>query len=52
MTEDQLQALNDRFLSASPREILEWALGQGNAIVTTNFRPYEAVILQDRKSVV
>ncbi|HCN77615.1 MAG TPA: phosphoadenylylsulfate reductase [Verrucomicrobiales bacterium] len=45
MTEDQLQALNDRFLSASPREILEWALGQGNAIVTTNFRPYEAVIL-------
>lgn len=45
MTEDQLQALNDRFSSASPREILEWALGQGHAIVTTNFRPYEAVIL-------
>lgn len=45
MTEDQLQDLNDRFSTSSPREILEWALEQGSAIVTTNFRPYEAVIL-------
>lgn len=45
MNEDQLQALNDRFSSASPGEILEWAVQQGHAIVTTNFRPYEAVIL-------
>lgn len=45
MTEDQLQDLNDRLSTSSPREILEWALEQGSAIVTTNFRPYEAVIL-------
>jgi phosphoadenosine phosphosulfate reductase len=29
----------------TPRELTSWALSQGRAIVSTNFRPYEAVIL-------
>ena len=45
MTDAELQPLNDRFQNASPQEILAWALEQGPALVTTNFRPYEAVIL-------
>jgi phosphoadenosine phosphosulfate reductase len=45
MNDAELQLLNDSFLNASPQEILAWALEQGPAVVTTNFRPYEAVIL-------
>lgn len=45
MTDAELQPLNDRFRNATPQEILAWALEQGPALVTTNFRPYEAVIL-------
>jgi phosphoadenosine phosphosulfate reductase len=45
MTEQQLQEINERFASSSPKELLEWAFQQGEAIVTTNFRPYESVIL-------
>lgn len=45
MTDAELQPLNDRFQTASPRDILAWALEQGPSLVTTNFRPYEAVIL-------
>jgi phosphoadenosine phosphosulfate reductase len=29
----------------TPLELTRWAVGQGRAIVSTNFRPYEAVIL-------
>lgn len=29
----------------TPLELTRWAIGQGRAIVSTNFRPYEAVIL-------
>ncbi len=29
----------------TPLEMTRWAVAQGNAIVSTNFRPYEAVIL-------
>ena len=47
MNPDQIAALNDDALGKSPSEIIEVALAQadGQAIVTTNFRPYEAVIL-------
>ncbi len=45
MTEQQLKEINERFASSSPKELLEWAFQQGEAIVTTNFRPYESVIL-------
>ena len=47
MNPDQIQALNDAARGQSPQEIIKTALAHadGGAIVTTNFRPYEAVIL-------
>lgn len=47
MTADQITAANAQLRSKSPLEIVRWAISQGNgrAIVSTNFRPYEAVIL-------
>jgi phosphoadenosine phosphosulfate reductase len=47
MTSDQLSALNVELRSKSPVEIIKWAIARadGQAIVSTNFRPYEAVLL-------
>ena len=47
MNPDQIAALNDEAKGKSPSEIIEIALAHadGQAAVTTNFRPYEAVIL-------
>ena len=47
MTPDQLAAWNAELRSKSPLEITRWAIAQagGRAVVSTNFRPYEAVIL-------
>ena len=47
MTASDLAAINRDFRFATPADIVQWALAraQGRAIVTTNFRPYEAVIL-------
>ena len=47
MKPDQIQALNDEARGKSPQEIIQiaFAHAEGQAIVTTNFRPYEAVIL-------
>ena len=46
MTEDQLARWNRELRSQSPLEIVRWAVAQaGRAVVSTNFRPYEAVIL-------
>ena len=47
MNPDQIAALNDEAKGKSPSEIIEIALAHadGQAVVTTNFRPYEAVIL-------
>ncbi len=46
MTTQELQDLNNQLHNKSPKEIIEWAIAYGKkAIVTTNFRPYEAVIL-------
>ena len=47
MTPDQISKANAELRSQSPREIVRWAIGQakGRAIVSTNFRPYEAVVL-------
>ena len=44
---DQLSEWNAKLHSASPLEITRWAIAQANgrALVSTNFRPYEAVIL-------
>jgi phosphoadenosine phosphosulfate reductase len=47
MTTEQISKANAELRSQSPLEIIRWALAQakGRAIVSTNFRPYEAVIL-------
>jgi phosphoadenosine phosphosulfate reductase len=47
MTPDQITKANAGLRNQSPLEIIRWAVAQarGHAIVSTNFRPYEAVIL-------
>jgi phosphoadenosine phosphosulfate reductase len=47
MTSDQIIKANAGLRDQSPLEIVRWAVQQANgrAIVSTNFRPYEAVIL-------
>jgi len=47
MTPDQIAKWNAELRDLSPLEITRWAVSQadGRAIVSTNFRPYEAVIL-------
>ncbi|TNJ46206.1 phosphoadenosine phosphosulfate reductase family protein [Tamlana fucoidanivorans] len=45
-TENQIQELNKAFKEATPKSIVEKALELSQkAVVTTNFRPYEAAIL-------
>jgi phosphoadenosine phosphosulfate reductase len=47
MNPDQILRVNAELQSHSAPEIVQWAIAQakGRAIVSTNFRPYEAVIL-------
>ena len=47
MAPDQIAKANAGLRNQSPLEIVRWAIAQarGRAIVSTNFRPYEAVIL-------
>jgi len=47
MTPDQISKANAELRSKSPLEIVRWAISQANgrAIVSTNFRPFEAVVL-------
>jgi phosphoadenosine phosphosulfate reductase len=47
MTPEQVAFWNQELREKSPLEITRWAIGQakGRALVSTNFRPYEAVIL-------
>ncbi len=47
MTPEQISRANDELRAKSPLEVVRWALAQarGHAIVSTNFRPYEAVVL-------
>lgn len=47
MTPDEILKANEELHSKSPLEIVRWAVAhaKGRAIVSTNFRPYEAVIL-------
>lgn len=43
----QLESLNREFREAPPRTIIAWALTKARRpVLTTNFRPYEAAILQ------
>ena len=48
MTPDQISQSNTELRDKSPLEIVKWGVAQSNgrAIVSTNFRPYEAVILR------
>jgi phosphoadenosine phosphosulfate reductase len=47
MKTDQISQANAELRGKSPLEIVRWAIAQSNgrAIVSTNFRPYEAVVL-------
>lgn len=47
MTPDQITRWNAELSTLSPMAITCWAIGhaEGRAVVSTNFRPYEAVIL-------
>jgi len=47
MTPDQITQANTGLRAKSPLEITRWAIAQacGRAIASTNFRPYEAVLL-------
>ena len=48
MTPSEITRLNSELRAKSPLEIVRWAIAQaggGRAIVSTNFRPYEAAIL-------
>jgi len=47
MNSDQIAKANAELSPLSPLEIIRWAMARadGRAIVSTNFRPYEAVIL-------
>ena len=47
MTPEQISRANAELATQSPLEVVRWALTQagGRAIVSTNFRPYEAVVL-------
>jgi len=47
MTPEAIALANDQLRDKPAREVIEWAVAQadGRAIVSTNFRPYEAVIL-------
>ncbi len=46
-SQDQIAQWNEELRGKSPLEITRWAIAQagGRAIVSTNFRPYEAVVL-------
>ncbi|WP_400074255.1 phosphoadenosine phosphosulfate reductase family protein [Zobellia russellii] len=45
-SEKEIQKLNERFKEADPSVIIDWAIENAkNAVVTTNFRPYEVAIL-------
>jgi phosphoadenosine phosphosulfate reductase len=47
MTPEAITKANEQLREKSPQKVVEWAIAQadGRAIVSTNFRPYEAVIL-------
>ena len=46
MSAHQISTWNTELRSKTPLEIVRWAVAQGGrAIVSTNFRPYEAVLL-------
>lgn len=53
MTPEEIHHWNTELRGKAPLEIVRWAVGhaKGRAIVSTNFRPYEAVVLHQCVSV-
>ena len=47
MTPEQITQANDELRPQSALAVVQWAIAQANgrAIISTNFRPYEAVLL-------
>ena len=47
LSPDEIAAANAELRDKSPLEVIKWGISQaeGEIIVSTNFRPYEAVIL-------
>ena len=47
MSPEEISSWNRELRSKSPLEITRWAIAQagGHAVISTNFRPYEAVVL-------
>src|SRR5439155_8434840 len=47
MTSDEISKVNKELRDQPPLEIVRWAIAQANgrAVISTNFRPYEAVLL-------
>ena len=47
MKSEEIMHWNEELRGAAPQEIIQWALGRSRerALVSTNFRPYEAVLL-------
>ena len=51
MTEQELKELNEKLNAMSPQQVVEWSVNHakeqtdGGAIISTNFRPYEGVLL-------
>jgi phosphoadenosine phosphosulfate reductase len=45
--QDQIDRWNAELRDRTPQQVVEWAIreAQGRAVVSTNFRPYEAVLL-------
>ncbi|MEN8789747.1 MAG: phosphoadenosine phosphosulfate reductase family protein, partial [Flavobacteriaceae bacterium] len=45
-TQEQIDSLNHQFRGIPPEEIISWSIENASTpVVTTNFRPYEVVIL-------
>ena len=51
MTPEEISQANGELRDKSAPEVIRWAIAQaeGRAIVSTNFRPYEAVILRSEE---
>ena len=45
MSSEEIASFNNTVRELSPQELTKWATARGGAVVTTNFRPYEAVVL-------
>lgn len=45
MNSKNIDQINQELEGSSPQALVRWAIQQGSSVVTTNFRPYEAVIL-------